>query len=361
MFIKIEPFDTLFFRNGKPYEAGSETYGESMFPPYPSVIYGALRTVYFSNHMSEFKLANTQNDPTNNLVIKNMYYAVGDNEYLPIPLDLVHIKNTDNKKKIIEERQKKYETICLRYHKLENSVSIKNISGTLGFDEQVEEINEGIIDIDDFEKYMHGNTKKIYAKRFSDYISTEHKTSIAIDRNMHKSEQAKLYEIPLKRLNCVKICVEFDGIDIPEKGIIKLGGEGKAAKYTKFDEILMNKPEFSGNYFKLYLSTPAVFENGWLPKWINTETLEGKLDECDVKLVTACIGKYICIGGFDMAKIRPKPMRRAVPAGSVYYFKVLKGSIDMAINKLYGKCISEFDTSKQGFGKTYIVRWDGEE
>lgn len=354
MFIKVRPFDTLFFRNGKPYTAGSEVYGECMFPPYPSVIYGALRTVYFSNHIDEFKLANTEKDPTDSLVIKNIYYKIDEkNEYMPIPLDLMHPKNLNGEKD-------KYTTVCLKYHNLQNPVSIKNVSGVLGSDEQVEEIGGGIIDFNDFENYMKGRTNNIFAQKFSDCISTEYKTSIAIDKRLHTSEETKLYQIALKRLNNVKICVEFEGIDIPETGIMKLGGEGKAAEYEKFDEILMARPKIDGSFFKLYISTPAVFENGWIPKWINAETLEGNLGELKVKLMTACIGKYTYAGGFDMKKGCPKPMRRAVPAGCVYYFKILNGSMDMVLDKLHGKCISEFDTSKQGYGITYIAKWDGE-
>ena len=49
MIIQIDPLDTLFFRNGKPFTMGEETWADAVFPPYPSVVYGALRSAYFSN------------------------------------------------------------------------------------------------------------------------------------------------------------------------------------------------------------------------------------------------------------------------------------------------------------------------
>jgi CRISPR-associated protein Cmr3 len=32
--------------------------------------------------------------------------------------------------------------------------------------------------------------------------------------------------------------------------------------------------------------------------------------------------RSVSIGGWNMAKNQPKPMRKAVPAGSVYYFRL---------------------------------------
>ena len=75
MLIKLDPLDTLFFRDGKPFSMGEETWGNCIFPPSPSVIYGALRTAYFSNHIDLLEKANTKNDPTSNLVINCLLYT----------------------------------------------------------------------------------------------------------------------------------------------------------------------------------------------------------------------------------------------------------------------------------------------
>ncbi|MEN3047138.1 MAG: type III-B CRISPR module-associated Cmr3 family protein, partial [Candidatus Hydrothermales bacterium] len=44
IWIKLIPNDTLFFRTGRPFTMGSENWSDVIFPPYPSTIYGALRT-----------------------------------------------------------------------------------------------------------------------------------------------------------------------------------------------------------------------------------------------------------------------------------------------------------------------------
>lgn len=361
MYIEIEPFDTLFFRNGKPYDAGYETYGECMFPPYPSVIYGALRTVYFSNNPEELCKANTYEDPTVNLRVKGIYYKTEKYTCLPIPYDLMQIKNKSKEQRNKENFLKEYDTVSLKYRKLIGQTSAKNISGTLGYKEEVEDIPDGLIDCGSFEDYISGFTDGIKVIRFRDHASSEYKTIIKIDRRLHASEETKLCQMPMTRLKDISICVEFEGLKIPEKGIIKLGGEGKAAKYRVSQFYSIKKPKIGSKYFKLYISTPAVFKNGWIPGWINKDTMQGEYAGLKVKLLTASIGKYIYIGGFDMKRNCPKPMKRAVPAGSVYYFEILDGNSDMAVELFHGKSVSEFDTAIQGFGISYVGKFREEE
>ena len=47
MHISIKPFDCLFVRDGKPFSMGDEVWASGIFPPPPSVVYGALRTAWF--------------------------------------------------------------------------------------------------------------------------------------------------------------------------------------------------------------------------------------------------------------------------------------------------------------------------
>ena len=79
MQIQIDPLDTLFFRDGKPFTMGEDSWASGIVPPYPSVIYGALRSAYFSNHITELKKATKWDDPTMNLKIKGIHFLGGIN------------------------------------------------------------------------------------------------------------------------------------------------------------------------------------------------------------------------------------------------------------------------------------------
>ena len=62
------------------------------------------------------------------------------------------------------------------------------------------------------------------------------------------------------------------------------------------------------------------------------------------------MGGVVLAGGWDLAKGRAKPLRRAMPPGSVFIFKDLEGN---SIVPLDGICISGFSKEHlalQGFG-----------
>ena len=60
MFIKITPFDTLFFRTGRPFSGGVDTWVDAVFPPFPSTLYGAIRSflIFHMGTIEEFKKEN---------------------------------------------------------------------------------------------------------------------------------------------------------------------------------------------------------------------------------------------------------------------------------------------------------------
>jgi len=95
MIIRIRPLDTFFFRDGKPFSRGQETWADGIFPPSPSILYGALRAIYFSEYPDEFNKANTPDDPTLNLKIKGIFLGMGKLIYLPVPADFVIAKAKD--------------------------------------------------------------------------------------------------------------------------------------------------------------------------------------------------------------------------------------------------------------------------
>ena len=96
--------------------------------------------------------------------------------------------------------------------------------------------------------------------------------------------------------------------------------------------------------FKLYLATPAIFDAGWHPKCLHK----------NIKLITAAVGNYVTVGGWDVAHNRPKVAYRAVPAGSVYYYRLINGTkAETVLDCLHYKNISD-QRSQEGFGLSYV-------
>ncbi|MGI5992799.1 MAG: type III-B CRISPR module-associated protein Cmr3 [Methanosarcina sp.] len=354
MLIKIDPLDTLFFRDGKPFSMGEDTWGNCIFPPSPSVIYGAIRTVYFSNHIDLFEKANTEEDPTNNLVIKGIYFLDNlENKntlYLPLPLDLVQ------KKDVEAEMENEVSLLSLVELKMKSSCPTSHV---LKGDQGVQAVDNGLISGELLKEYLSCNSKNFSILRLSSRVITEPKIGIGLSGETHTADESKIYRVGMKRLKNLSLLVEIEGLEIPEKGLLKLGGEGKAASYEKISEQSINC-NYSENdlnkdieKFKLYLSTPAIFHQGWLPSWVDMNSLEGKYKNLKFKFLTASVGKYQNLGGFDLKQKKPKPMWKVVPAGSVYYFKIIEGDFNEIFSLFNRKSISE-ENSKQGFGITFV-------
>ena len=241
---------------------------------------------------------------------------------------------------------------------------------------EVENVEQAFLDVDSFNNYLTCNDNMAgdnltdarlvlnYIK-LSDYIISEPKLGIDLDKNSRTAMDQMLYRVGMLRPESklhrggnslqVSLLVDFADIEMPPKGLMKVGGEGKAVFYETVTGIGINRPVLTGKRFKLYLASPAVFENGWLPSWLDKETMTGSYCGINIRLLTAAVGKYVSVGGFDMQKKRPKTMRRAVPAGSVYYFE-LADSADMAsvTEVFHGVNISEHKSSQEGFGLVFV-------
>jgi CRISPR-associated protein Cmr3 len=347
LLIKIDPLDTLFFRDGKPFTMGDDNWANGIFPPHPSVVFGALRSAYFSHHIDDLKKATGPYDPTGKLHIRGIYFYDHTEKkiYLPLPMDCVKNKN-----------EEKNEVSLLPYVNLDKIKTSCPTQYALKGTGDVETVNGGFITSDLFKKYLTNSERSFSFIKISDKISIEHKIGIGIDKNSGTSEVGKLYRTGMNRLNDLSLLIEFDDLDLPASGFLKLGGEGRAVSYEIFSS---EKFEMSfqikdnQKFFKLYLLTPAIFKNGWLPERIDEKTLIVEYPGLKLKLITASIGKTIYVGGFDMKARKPKPMYKAVPAGSVYYFELMEGEIQTAFKLLNQKAISDY-YSEQGFGIVYF-------
>lgn len=364
MIIQIEALDTLFFRDGKPFTMGDETWASGIFPPPPSVFYGALRSAYFSQHPDQLEFVNTDNDPTKDLIIKGIYMGLDEEQsslLLPYPLDLVYSKDGLTKKEKRDERlHGKFKVYKLKsqensYSSLGNlNILMLNTGG------KVDELEESLIYDYEFQHYLEGERAKYDVKSLSFHLKEEPKVGIKRNNETNITVEGALYRTGFKRLKGMSFYLDIDFKEIKLKNqLIKLGGEGRIARLKNNTTIkIINRPNVISNSCRLYLATPTFFDNGDLPSWINTKTLEASINGIELILSTCAIGKPVSIGGFNMTAREPKPMKKAVPAGSVYYLKTKDGSeinfTELFANKFEFSVCDDREIAKQGFGLFYI-------
>jgi len=119
------------------------------------------------------------------------------------------------------------------------------------------------------------------------------------------------------------VCLE--GAALPAGLTLRLGGDGRAALSG---EVAFPWPEpdydaiAAARRCRLILTSPAIFEHGWLPTGVRQEEMGGyRFDLHGVRgrLAAAAVPRAAVVSGWDLAQERPKPARRVAPAGTVYW------------------------------------------
>ncbi|WP_286886072.1 type III-B CRISPR module-associated protein Cmr3, partial [Aneurinibacillus sp. UBA3580] len=314
--LKIQALDPLFFRDGKPFTMGEDAGAESMFPPVPSVFYGALRTLYFSEHpelfmyIKENKLFNTDADSTKYFHLRGAFLEEFGEPLFPLPYDCVNPDGEEGTAYLLQ----------LEPNELISSRTLPMVLRS-PIEGQVENMDGAVMTLGTFLEYLHGQSTMFGYKEVADSIVKESKTGIGLNQDRRSTEDGKLYRLSMVRMepkheyqkqsSPLSFVLDYDRLTLPAQGVMRLGGEGRLASFEQVEPFVIPAPALSGNRFKLYFATPSFFRRGWLPKWIDPHTLTGEYKGIGLKLLSVAAGKYVPIGGFDMNKNRPKTMRRA--------------------------------------------------
>ena len=372
MILTFYPFDSLFFKDGKPFEAGTDTIASGFFPPFPSTIYGALRGLIAINMKKGIAESDIKSYPEElrgtidecKLKISGifLYNRNSDNFLFPTPFNLV--ENEDKKLQFLipENNSHCVPIICKENFKPANKY-VEDIEEILII-EQTKLKTELLIDNNEL---------------FKDFF----KTGIKLDYSKGVTEESQLYTAKHYRLNdnigiAVKIESEEFYNKIPDSGVYKLGGEMRPVSFEKIDSPIieediinkLTKKIAETKRFFFWLITPAIFQNGNLPDFINEDTkdtLKGVLsvnnENLEVEVLSYQMDKPMYIGGFDIEKRIPKPMYKAVNAGAIYFFKIISNPDEKLIENFIKKYITKplptkfKQFSKQGFGSALIGGW----
>jgi len=366
----IRPNDILMFRDGKPFAGGEDHFARGTFPPPPSTIYGALRSHILSTAWPEFnKYASCDAsipetikkeiglpDSNGSLTIRQFNLAkideAGIQHFFPMPKDVVRKKGVDNSSLYILKPENmvtnkiKTDLPCNLFHLwCPEEEALESVTGFLSDAAMI--------------KYLKGEPPDTWTQPQNLY-ETEERTGIRKSKTSRSVETGGLYSVEYYRLNeGIGFVVEVDCTELlPVLGLLRLGGDHRSANYTKIswrdipvepikEKIAQHKR------FKIVLTSPAIFKNGWFPGDVDEKTFEGTLNSISVKLIGACVGKPIGVGGFDLVKRMPKVMKRAVPTGSVYYFELKNNNADELFKQIWLKSISD-EKAQEGFGISLI-------
>ena len=209
----------------------------------------------------------------------------------------------------------------------------------------------------DLQSYLNNESQEFPYVKAEKIIVHEPKIVIARNQIFKTADEGRIYRATMMRskVKDFSIIVEYENLELNQRGNFKLGADGKLVHYDSIINFEIKPPQNLTNRFKLYLLTPSIFQSGWLPFGLNSNQLETDYLGIKLKLLTCVVGKYSNIGGFQIkdGKQSPKPMYRAVPAGSVYYFESDCNDPQKILDLFHNQSISEIN-KQEGYGISLV-------
>lgn len=384
MDIFIRPDDVLLFRDGRAFSAGEAGLASGIFPPAPVPFYGAIRSAMLSQKNAVFSRPASGDGWTFDasqalldevgsttslgaMAIRRFSMArerAGQIEQLfAVPLDLLiqvnHAGgNGSHNVRLLQPQRMPFADMsnlpCQQYlwsqaHEMDRYES----AGELLTESQ-------------FQTYLEGRPPVLAdpCQERESFFTAEPRTSVKINAETGTASEGNLFTVEFTRVaKDIGFALSLeDASMLAQQGALRLGGEGRSAQYTQCSLKALNKEKICAQVkaqegrFKLVFLTPAVLDAGWVKStWQGSNaTLAG----CKVELLAASVGRYQHIGGWDLAAGRPRLTRRAVPAGSVYFFQSAIDNIDQIFEHLFEQSVSdEPDDVKLGLGIATIGAW----
>jgi CRISPR-associated protein Cmr3 len=328
--VQIDGADVLLFREGRPFgEAEGANVARTLPLPFPGTLAGGLRSADTSQTRYRQQLR------VHGPLVKHSENGV----LFPAPVDLLRL--------VVEGKAD--------WYPLERgSGGGCDLPGGLL---PLEPTEDGKPDSDpfwekgQFDKWLLGEKPEAsYRGRRGPEI--EERMHVGIDSALNKADDGKLFGVRYLDFGMKWSLLVQTEATLP--GAFPLGGERRLA-YVQEEASdawpecppdlraalteIEKKPEGQRCCVRMVLATPALFDGGWRPGWLD-ESLTGTPPIPDgprLKLVAAAVPRRIPVSGWFTSRdeknpkpIGPKPVRWAVPAGAVYIFEVLVPGLNRA-------------------------------
>lgn len=378
----IHPRDPLIFRDGRPFTNAPGSRAKTLPFPYPSTIAGAIRTLAgIDPRTGRFNKDRIQD--LLQISVRGPFLVEQDNQndksnwMFPAPADAVLFSSKKN------NHVKRYSLSPLQMPAGTNS----DLVGyeLVGFSTKVKEKP-----ISNPPRFWSWTEYKKWLKTPNDGPidpkdigirgpQLENRTHVSIEPNTLASLSGALFQTSgleftsldqdqknqLSKARELFLAVETDA-DLKE-GLGFMGGERRIARWRAANTSLPDCPSQVSESIqeqracRLILMTPAFFTNGFLPQWIK--------DVFGVDIIAAVTGRYQIISGWDYGYQsgsrtgQPKPTRRLVPAGSVYFLRLAgdKAAIQDFIDNVWMMPVSDDEQSRRdGFGVSVLGTWSGQ-
>ncbi len=366
----LRPHDTLFLRDGRPFEQGDQEQAAAagIFPPYPPTVVGALRAALarargWPGNAWPPDLGNgvdwSRGDgPLGPLRFSGPFVLRDGKPLFPAPLCLLVKRSDEGFASVVRLGPGKPIDCDL------GCISLPKPLGRLDGGKAPEDV---WIDGEGLNTLLGWADPKRESLVPQDALwKTESRVGIARDEGTRKTGEGALYAAAHVRLQHeIEIAVSVEGVDTARiaETLAPLGGEGRSVWIDKregpieFPEAPTLRAEADGALrYTVVLVTPAFFgdaEEDW-PRPGGT-IHDGAGVALPGRVVSACVGKPVPVGGWDGEARMPLALRPLAQAGSIWFLEAAAGDAD-AVRRRHGTGIGR--ATGWGFGLALIGRWE---
>lgn len=340
----------FFFRGSGNFEAGSASHTQGIFPPNPQTIYGALRSNYIEQYgtIESFKKGDIKveiGDPNSDgkLKITGIYLVKDNHLYLPVPQDTQIRKTPDGLKAQLLE--------------LTKSDGYQSDGNKYRFFAPVNEKSESAVgkwvSLGDWHDLMEGNVVTILST--SDFIYTESKLGISLDKNTTTTQEGMLYQHDLYYLRH-GASLAIDAYLPNPMELISMGNKGTMWLLQDSSELTNQWNEFVSKYQSSdYILSGQAVRLSYNTSALITDSVvqNGKLrfnSEAVYQVVINRLGK---VSGWDMDRRRPKARYSTLSPGTSFAIKKPDEANDKWIKHLQSANYSDID-SNAGYGQILL-------
>ena len=223
-------------------------------------------------------------------------------------------------------------------------------------------------------KYLKGETPAADDLVDSSALwSLDHRVGVGLEATTRRAADGRLFTVqavaPIERHHPISkdeerrpvqagydvgFWVEVKGATPPTSGMVRLGGDGRAAAIQAVD-FAPPHPDYErivqDRRCRLVLTTPGFFGlpphdgsesggEGWLPTGARPEekredgAIRFELAGVAGWILAAAVPRAEVVSGWDLANWQPKPALRAAPTGSVWWLELDQGVCAEALGKL---------------------------
>lgn len=370
----IEPLDVLFLRGNKLFgDPGS--FGQSLVPPWPSTLAGALRS-----HL----LALAGFDPASFARGETAHPALGT-PAAPGPFTLVRCtlgrRQPDGTVEPLQMLPADLDVAAAgappAVRLLQPLVLPSGIAGSTPL--------PMLPVLAEAERSKSAGPFWLTARGWKDYLAAkppaagellppadlwklDPRIGVGLQSDTRRADDGKLFSTEAVTFcDGIGFAVDVGGAELPD-GIVRLGGDGRAARLSQV-RLAAPEPDWdaivAARRARLILTNPGLFTGGWLPT--GSEAVDAAsgarfaLRGVHGRIVCASVPRAQVVSGFDLARWVPKPAQRAVPAGAVYWLDDLDASPealrDLCESGLWDEPAHDPARRAEGFNRCAIGVW----